>query len=46
MKIVYSRRAERDLEAIDDYTLEVWGEPQRVRYMAALRECCELCYPA
>jgi toxin ParE1/3/4 len=45
MKVVYSRRAERDLEAIDDYTLDVWGEAQRVRYMAALRECCEAVLP-
>ncbi|MEZ5404567.1 MAG: type II toxin-antitoxin system RelE/ParE family toxin [Bryobacteraceae bacterium] len=36
----YSVRAESDLTAIADYTLERWGEDQVGRYLDGLEACC------
>lgn len=36
-----SRRAERDLLSIGEYTLRTWGEAQTARYIDELENCCE-----
>jgi toxin ParE1/3/4 len=41
----YTRAAERDLEGIAAYTLEVWGPRQRDIYLDALEEACERVIP-
>jgi toxin ParE1/3/4 len=35
-----SRRAERDLLSIGEYTLRPWGEAQAARYIDELEDCC------
>jgi toxin ParE1/3/4 len=35
-------RAESDLAAIFDYTVDTWGEEQAVKYLAELTTCFEL----
>lgn len=39
---VFAPAAYIDLEEIDDYTLQTWGEEQRVRYVSALFEKFDL----
>jgi toxin ParE1/3/4 len=36
-----SNRAEVDLEAIADYTVDTWGPEQAIRYITGLLDCCE-----
>jgi toxin ParE1/3/4 len=38
--IRFTARAEADLTRIAEYTLETWGETQKLRYVRALRELC------
>jgi plasmid stabilization system protein ParE len=45
VKIVYTRRAESDLDGIAAYTDHVWGPRQCDIYLAVLRECCERVLP-
>lgn len=37
--------AEKDLERIAAYTLEIWGPEQRDAYLAVLEETCETILP-
>lgn len=39
--IQFSVSAIRDLEEIDDYTVDRWGEEQAERYLQQLRACCD-----
>jgi toxin ParE1/3/4 len=36
-----SNRAEADLEAIADYTMDTWGPEQAIHYIAGLLNCCQ-----
>jgi toxin ParE1/3/4 len=38
----FSRRAERDLLGIGEYTLRTWGEQQAARYINELEKCCQI----
>ncbi|HVT97205.1 MAG TPA: type II toxin-antitoxin system RelE/ParE family toxin [Acidobacteriaceae bacterium] len=38
--IRFTARAEADLTRIADYTLHMWGETQKVRYVRSLQACC------
>ena len=44
-KVFYTTAAERDLEAIAAYTLDVWGPEQRERYLDMLERTCEHIIP-
>jgi toxin ParE1/3/4 len=44
-KVVYTKAAERDLQCIARYTLEVWGPERRERYLAMLEQTCEHILP-
>jgi toxin ParE1/3/4 len=37
----FTRKAEADLVAIGEYTLQTWGEQQCARYLDQLEECCQ-----
>jgi len=37
----FSRLAEADLLSIGVYTLRTWGEPQTIRYIDELEDCCQ-----
>jgi len=39
--LAYSARAENDLDAIFDYSVESWGLERAVRYLGDLRAACE-----
>jgi toxin ParE1/3/4 len=39
-KARFSRRAETDLQAIDDYTIQTWGEDQADLYLERMRKFC------
>lgn len=43
--VFYTTAAERDLEGIAAYTLEVWGAEQRERYLEMLERTCEQIIP-
>ena len=45
MTVHYTKRAERALDHIAEYTLEEWGPEQRDRYMAILEHACEVIIP-
>ena len=45
MKVFYTNEAERDLERIASYTLDVWGEAQRDSYLDLLEDTCERILP-
>jgi toxin ParE1/3/4 len=36
----FSASATRDMEEIDDYTVDRWGEVQAIRYLDQLQSCC------
>jgi len=36
----FSRRAEKDLLSIGEYTLQVWGKGQAARYLDSLEKIC------
>ena len=38
----FSRRAERDLLSIGEFTVRTWGVAQADRYLRDLEECCRL----
>jgi toxin ParE1/3/4 len=40
-RVRYQRRAEDDLDAIADYSLERWGQAQAERYVNELQALCE-----
>lgn len=42
----YTNEAERDLDRIATYTLEMWGEAQRDLYLTVLEETCERILPS
>ncbi len=44
-KVFYTTAAERDLEGIAAYTLEVFGAAQRERYLDMLERTCEHIIP-
>lgn len=44
-KVFYTVAAERDLEGIAAYTLDVWGPEQRERYLEMLEQTCEHIIP-
>lgn len=44
-RVFYTTAAERDLEGIAAYTLEVWGAAQRERYLEMLERTCERIIP-
>lgn len=44
-KVFYTTAAERDLEGIAAYTLEVWGPEQRERDLEMLERTCEHIIP-
>jgi toxin ParE1/3/4 len=37
----FSRRAERDLRDIGDYTFRTWGESQTAHYLDQMEACCK-----
>ncbi|MEI9980970.1 MAG: type II toxin-antitoxin system RelE/ParE family toxin [Edaphobacter sp.] len=39
-EVRFSRRAEFDLQAIDDYTIQTWSEDQADLYLGRLRGFC------
>jgi toxin ParE1/3/4 len=39
--VYLSPRAESDFLNIGDYTLRTWGPGQTVRYLSAIRACCQ-----
>jgi len=41
----YTKEAERDLDRIATYTLEMWVEAQRDAYLTLLEETCERILP-
>jgi plasmid stabilization system protein ParE len=45
MKVHYTTLAEQDLHLIASYTVKVWGEEQRARYMTFLETVCEQLLP-
>lgn len=46
MTVHYKEEAERDLEAIARYSLNMWGRAHRDAYIAALETVCEQVLPA
>jgi toxin ParE1/3/4 len=40
-KLHFSASAVRDMEEIDDYTVDRWGEAQAARYLDQLQSCCD-----
>lgn len=45
MTVHYTKRAERALDQIAQYTLDEWGPEQRDLYMAVLEHACEALVP-